>query len=82
MGVEPKIGVGKPTPPNHPFVHRVLNHEIFTIHFGGYCTPIFGNSHMKLFASNTLARLSPPPRTMKVAGGIVAGAFSGCHLDL
>ena len=38
MGVEPKIVVGGKTHPNHPFVHRVWNHEIFTIHFG---VPVF-----------------------------------------
>ena len=35
-------------PPNHPFVHRVF-HEISTIHFGGFTTPIFGNIHIYIY---------------------------------
>ena len=43
MGVEPKIGVIK-HPPNHPFVHRVWNHEI-NHPFWGLENPLFLVQH-------------------------------------
>ena len=46
MGGTPKIWVFF-TPPQkkkHPFVHRVWNHEILSIHFG--VPNVFGNTHM------------------------------------
>ena len=50
MGVEPKIGGKKETPPNHPLKNRVWNHY-FHHPFWGVTTPYFWfNTHMFSFS--------------------------------